>query len=152
MQLSAKEFRGEETLSVVVRDLRVSGLTDRELIEDYDIFEKYKRRERLGELDKLRLQPCRAEFAAVYRLLQRQGGWDGHLLMLLKLLQGDHLRLSKLLVILQALRELKLIACRRQSDRIRIALLPVQQKADLLSAPILREIEHLGKGGEINVE
>ena len=152
VQLSAREFRGEETLSIVVREIRAAGLNDRELIDDYAVFEKYKRKEALGEMDLIRLMPRREEFAAVYRMLQKNGGWNGHTLMLLKQLEGEHLHLSKLLVILQAMRELKLIACRRQGERLLVALLPVQGKADLFSAPILQEIERLGKGGDAHVE
>ena len=144
VQLSAKEFRGQETLSIIIRDMRVSGLDDYALIDDYALFEKYKRREAIAPAEQERLLPSREEFALVYRKLHSSGGWHGHLLVLLRQLDST-VSLAKLLVILQAMRELKLIACRRQGEQMQISVLPVEQKVDLFCAPIIREITELGK-------
>lgn len=146
VQLSAKEFRGVEQLSVIVRDLRVSGLDDYELIADNALFEKYKRREHLTPAEKERLLPCREEFAQVYRFLHSSGGWDGHLFTMLRHF-GASVTLAKLLVMLQAMRQLKLISCRKRGDAMQICVLPVKQKVDLLQAPILQEIARLAEGG-----
>lgn len=146
VQLTAKEFRGAEQLSIIVRDMRVSGLDDYELIADNALFEKYKRREAITSTEKERLVPCREEFAQVYRFLHGSGGWDGHLFTLLKGLRGS-VTLAKLLVILQAMYQLKLIACHKRGDAMQISVLPVAKKVDLLQAPILKEIARLEKGG-----
>lgn len=146
VQLSAKVFRGQENLSIVIRDLRVSGLDDDALIADYALYEKYKRKEPLTAEESKRLLPCREEFALVYRFLHSNGGWYGHMLLLLKQFQNE-VTLAKLLVILQAMREQKLIACRRQEELLQIGLLAVEQKVDLFCAKIIQEIQRLTEGG-----
>ncbi|MDD5952800.1 MAG: single-stranded-DNA-specific exonuclease RecJ [Oscillospiraceae bacterium] len=149
VQLSAKEFRGQEQLSIVIREMRVSGLDDLELLGDYDLFEKYKRREALTAEEKERLTPCREEFALVYRALHHYGGWDDHVLVLLKQLSGK-ITLCRLLVALQAMHQLRLIVCRKRGEAMQIALRETTGKVDLLQAPILQEIERLEKGGGQN--
>lgn len=151
VQLSAKAFRGQEQLSIIIRDMRVSGLDDHALIADYALFEKYKRREPITPEEKERLIPCREEFALVYRFLHGNGGWDGHLLVLLRRL-GDGVTLCKLLVILQAMRQCKLIACRKRGEAMMISVLPVQQKVDVFTALIIQEIEQLERGGRNDVK
>lgn len=71
--------------------------------------------------------------------------------MLLRRL-GDGVTLCKLLVILQAMRQCKLIACRKRGEAMMISVLPVQQKVDVFTAPIIQEIEQLERGGRNDVK
>ncbi len=151
VQLTAREFRGAEQLSVIIRELRVSGLEDRALIRDNALFEKYKRREALTPEETARLTPCREDFALVYRFLHSAGGWDGHPLALLRRLGGG-LSLCRLLVVLQAMHQCRLIACGKRGEAMLLSVLPAQGKVDVMAAPILREIARLGEGGRDNAE
>lgn len=144
VQLTAKEYRGKDQLSIIVRDIRVAGFSDEELLQDYDLFGRYKRREPLTAAQADRLLPTREDFALVYRYVYGAGGWNGHLLSLLRRLGAD-LSLCRLLVILQALHQLRLARCQKRGEGMQITLLPVEKKADLMEAPILKEIQRLKK-------
>ena len=48
-------------------------------------------------------------------------------------------------MILQALHQLRLARCQKRGEGMQITLLPVEKKADLMEAPILKEIQRLKK-------
>ena len=105
-----KEFRGQETLSVLIGDMRLSNMDSEALIADDALYQKMKRGESLCVDEQERLFPDRQAFAAVYRLLKSRDGWHHHILALLLVLQGEGLTLAKLLVALDVMEEKGLIA------------------------------------------
>jgi single-stranded-DNA-specific exonuclease len=149
VQLFAKTFRGQEQLSVVVRDIRISGLDENQMIADYALYERYKRRETLTAAQAERLLPTRDDFAKVYRLLRKTKTWDGNVQRLLKKVGGD-MPLCRLLVILQAMHQCRLIRVRAFGDRMRLSVLQVAGKVEIATAPIILEIHRLTKGEGTN--
>ena len=81
--LDAKPFRGEPVLSVFIREMKLSDLDPESLIQDQELYERYRRGERLTPGQAERITPDRAVFAAVYRWLRENGGWDQSVLVLL---------------------------------------------------------------------
>lgn len=135
--LDNKEFRGEETLTVLVREMRLSHLDYPVLIEDQALYEKLKRGAPLKDEEKQRLLPDRAIFAACYRLLRARDGWQHHRLALLPLLEKDGVTLAKLLVVLDVMEEKGLVEIQDYGERTQIRVLPVQGKVELFDSPLL---------------
>ncbi len=139
--LDNKEFRGQETLSVLVREMRLSHLDYPVLIEDQALYEKMKRGNPLTTDEKARLFPDRAVFAACYRLLKARNGWQHHRLALLPLLQKEGVTLAKLLVVLDVMQEKGLIEVQDFGELTKIRVVPVQGKVDLFDSPLLDRLQ-----------
>lgn len=144
--LDNKEFRGQETLSVLIRDMRLSNLDSGALIADDALYQKMKRGESLRIDEQERLFPDRQAFAMVYRLLKARDGWHHHILALLLALQGEGLTLAKLLVALDVMEEKGLIAVTTYGEVTQIQVLPVEQKVDLFDSQILNGLKQAQKG------
>ena len=144
--LENKEFRGQETLSVLIRDMRLSNMDSEALIADDALYQKMKRGESLCVDEQERLFPDRQAFAAVYRLLKSRDGWHHHILALLLVLQGEGLTLAKLLVALDVMEEKGLIAVKTYGEVTKIQVLPVAQKVDLFDSQILDGLKQARKG------
>ena len=145
--LECKEFRGENTLSVFIRDMKLSRMDTNALILGRLTYEKWKRGETLTAREAERLLPKREEFAALYRFLRSQGGWSQSVLVLLHRLGCPGIGLEKLLVALEVLAEHKLIALRLNGDLACVQLADVAEKVDLFQSDILDTIHNL-KGGD----
>ena len=145
--LECREYRGENTLSVFIRDMKLSHMDTNALILGRLTYEKWKRGERLTAQEAERLLPARGEFAALYRFLRGQGGWDQSVLVLLHRLGCPQIGLDKLLVALEVLAEHGLITLRMDGELACAALKDVTEKVDLFRSDILETIHHL-KGGE----
>lgn len=140
--LDAKPFRGEPVLSIFIREMKLSALDPEILIAEQELYEKYRRGEKLTPEQAEKLTPDRAAFAAVYRYLREKGGWNQSVLVLLSRL-GETLGLAKLLVALDVLQERGLIAMNADGERIQAALREVEGKVDLTSSPLLQRIQAL---------
>ncbi len=140
--LDAKPFRGEPVLSVFIREMKLSDLDPESLIQDQELYERYRRGERLTPGQAERITPDRAVFAAVYRWLRENGGWDQSVLVLLSRIGGG-LSLAKLLIALEVLEERGLLALDMDGERMCVQLKKVEGKVDLTMSPLLRRIESL---------
>ena len=60
VSMDLQEFRGEESLSVVVRDIRPSGTEEAQLLEEWRRYEAFRRGEPLSQKEKRLLLPDRA--------------------------------------------------------------------------------------------
>ena len=70
VQLEAREFRGQPSLTVIVRDMKFAAFNTEKNIASLASFEKWQRGEVLSAEDKNRLYPDRACLAAIYRALR----------------------------------------------------------------------------------
>ncbi len=144
--LETNEFRGEVSLSVFIREMRLSGLDQEDLLEGRRLYETYCRGEPLEETERAALLPDRDAFAAVYRYLRARKGWQkgeeslyGHV--------GTPFGYGRFLLMLDVLAERGLITCRRSGDLLSVSLCPVNHKVDLFASPLLAGIQAPGKGG-----
>ena len=145
--LEVNEYRNTENLSVFVKDMKLSQVNEEQILLEYRMYEKVKRGECLTGEEIFHMVPNRDEFAAIYRFLRSNNGWQHHTLLLLEHLQIPNLTLSKLLVALDVLKDQKLIEKAEDGDICRITLKPVAGKVDLFCSPILRQLESLRKDG-----
>ena len=74
VQLEAREFRGQPSLTVIVRDMKFAAFNTEKNIASLASFEKWQRGEVLSAEDKNRLYPDRACLAAIYRALRTVNG------------------------------------------------------------------------------
>lgn len=74
VQLEAREFRGQPSLTVIVRDMKFAAFNTEKNIASLASFEKWQRGEVLSVEDKNRLYPDRACLAAIYRALRTVNG------------------------------------------------------------------------------
>ena len=145
--LSVNCYRQQEHLSVLIKDMRLSQLNGEELLADYRLYEKAMRQEPLTEQEAERLIPGREEFAAIYRFLKNNNGWQYHITRLWLCLAQPAVNFAKLLLALDVLNEQNLIALRKDGEIFRIEMQPATQKVDLSACPLLRQMQALRKDG-----
>lgn len=141
--LDAKEYRGEERLTVTVRELRLSGLDDNEQIHSYRVYERFLRREPLTEEDCAVLQPNREELAAVYRMLASLRGAGFGVESALGALAQWKITAGKLLLSLDIMAERGLLEYRLLGDRVEAQLHRMSGKVDILASPVLAQLQEL---------
>ncbi len=144
--LDNREFRGQETLSILIRDMRLSHLDTEALLADNARYEAWKRGDALSREDAALLLPDRPACAAIYRLLKARDGWHHHLLALLPALSGEGISLARLLVALDVMEEKGLIARTVSGEVTQIQLLPVNGKVDLFDSPLVRTLQDCAEG------
>ena len=136
--LDLGEYRGEERLTVTVRDVRLSGPEDTESIHSWRVYERLQRGESLTAEDGALLTPTREDLAGLYRLIASCKGADLELMRAVDRLSG--FSLGKLLVGLDILEERGLARCGRREDKTPVKLLPVEGKVDILASEVYERI------------
>lgn len=146
--LECKPYNGVNTLSVFIKDSKLSGLDTDALIFGQRIYEKCKRQEPLAETEVGELIPSREEFTVIYRFLRTQNVWHGSIAVLLLRLSCSSIGLGKLLTALEVFAEHGLIQFKMDDNNCYIALHNVSTKVDLFQSDLLSSIKHLQKDGE----
>lgn len=146
--LEAKEYNGKNTLSVIIREIKFSGVKTGELIEGQALYEKFRRGEHLTAGEAARMLPDRNEFAAVYRFLSAQSEFSGAVQTLLHRISGVTLKLEKLLVILDILEERGLIGIKKSAYTYNIKIIPQSGKVNLSDSVFLLPLKKFEKAGE----
>lgn len=135
--LDKSEFRGQESLTVVIREMKDSAFSEEDYIREKNWYEAALREEELSSEALDCLIPNREEFAVVYRYLRSQKGWSYGMDVLCSRLQGQGLGYGKLAVILSIMNELQLVTAHMDGDLCQVAMLEVAGKVDLNSSCIL---------------
>lgn len=146
--LDAKEYNGRNTLSVFIRDIKLSSLHTENLIAGYALYEKSQRGEYLKEAEIASLLPKREEFAAIYRLLRAEDGFSGEPEILLGRLNYPGMGIQKLMTALEILQEHCLLHMERNGASVHILLNHTEKKVNLFQSEIIRRVQSLQKGGE----
>ncbi len=109
VQLDVNLFRGEETLSVKIREMRFTGFDQEALVTGWQLYEKYLRREGIPDQWKQAVAPHREDIALLYRFLREKGPyWGGDELLYTQLAPKD-MNFCKMRFALDVLRELGLV-------------------------------------------
>ncbi|HEX3038316.1 MAG TPA: single-stranded-DNA-specific exonuclease RecJ [Oscillospiraceae bacterium] len=145
--LDCKPYNGVNTLSVFIKDSKLSGVDIDTLLSEQRIYEKAKRLESLNEAEVRALIPTREEFAAIYRYLRAQQGWHGGITVLLFRLSIPSIGLAKLITALEVLAEHGLIQLETDETIYHITLHSVADKVDLFQSELLSSIKSLQKDG-----
>lgn len=146
--LEKSEFRGETSLSVFARDIKLSDLPMEELLAEKADYESVKRGDGLPAAQIARFLPNREEFAVVYRFLRAHQGWRFGLDVLYSRLHDSRIGYGKLALIIDIMEEMGLISLQISGDQYQMELCPVQGKVNLEDSRLLKRINEQRKGGE----
>ncbi len=139
--LDLREFRGEEKMTVTVRDQRPSGPSEEECLRSYRIYEKFRRGETLSAEEKGLLSPTRDDLAALYRLLASLRGEHFHPFSALNTLSTGNFNLGKLFLCLDMMGERGLLEYSSQGDILSVQLKPTAGKVDMFASEIYRKLQ-----------
>ena len=148
VQCEENEYMGVRRVSIRILDLHCSKCRQNELFESKQLYERLKTGEELSADEAAQCLPSRQETAMVFRYLRKNPvQYDYELLAQRMQLEEPSVSYAKTRVSLDALEELGLITQKRNSADELLMAAPVAgaPKADLASAPLLRQLERTVK-------
>lgn len=140
VQLEAREFRGQQSLTVIVRDIKPAGFDTEKNIASLASYAACRRGELLSAQDKTRLLPDRPFLAAAYRALRAQGGKPIEFVRLSARL-GPDCTLGRLRTALDAFEERGLVRSAFSGSRLTAEILETSGKTDITQSPVLRALQ-----------
>lgn len=146
--LDAKEYNGKNTLSVFIKEIKLSAVNIAEALNGMNIFEKAQRREPLTEPELQSLVPGRDDFAGLYRFLRQNNGYSGTIEGLYGYFTAAQIPIQKLLIALEVLSEHELIQYSHFCNTYHINVVPTNRKVDLFDSAVLSALTELVKDGE----
>ena len=135
VSLSVNEFRGNESPSLIISDVRLHSFGQEKYFAALNSFEAFTRNEKLPANYYAAMLPERDDVVRLYKAIP-DGGINSDALYLR--LADQRMNYCRFCVAVEALRELGLVGV-TSSDQ-RIAKLPVTRKADLDKAPVLARL------------
>ena len=135
VRLEKNEYNGRVSVSVQIKDIRLHGVDEDALFPSMRLYERFARGLPLSSEEKQAVLPDRDAFAAVYRYIKKNQGWQHPLDILCARLDG--ITYAKRCVILDAMEELGLIDRSGENTVLR----DVQQKVDLMASQVLCRIK-----------
>ncbi len=143
VNLEVDNYRGQEKVSILVRDVKLSGLDQEYCIACIRAYEKLRRREPLEPEEAKILTPGRDQLAAVYRLAQSRGGaWTG-MEPLLWSLKTKEVNPGMLLASCDILKERGLIHYQTRENSLQIKIIPAAKKVDIFASPLYAKLNHM---------
>ena len=135
------EYNGEERVSVKIRDIRPSSLSQERLFSGNLSYDGYKRGEPIREEE----IPERSDMAEIYRYLRAGNGFHGELDVLFGRITGQDkdcmMDSCKMRLCLDILEEMKLISRSFDGKMETISLIPQAEKVDLESSALLAKLK-----------
>ena len=142
VNLDRNEFNGNVSVSVIVKDIKSSDCDTEKLLDSRTNYEDFCRGKQLDRSQLSDLMPDRNDFALLYRYLKSNGGYAFETATLAHMLD-NRLSFGKIKVILEAMRELRLIEISEGMKTSKISVLPVNGRVDLESAPIIKKLREV---------
>lgn len=150
--LDIEEYRGNSSLSIVIKGCKLSSENQRECINTYRVYEKFMRGERLTISEINVLMPTRDEFILVYRYINKVKSWRYPIDILTTRINDDTVNCGRLAFILRCMRQLKLIRLEEQGDICMIDIIETKNKVELDEAKALiylkKMLQETIKGGK----
>lgn len=131
--LDINEFNGQRNVSVIAKDIKPSALNTEEFLQSQRNYEDFRLGLTLTKSQLSDLLPSREDFAALYVFLRKTGGYAYPIETLVHKLDYK-LSIGKIRIILDAMRELSLVAVSEGVNSAQIRVSQVSQKVDLNSA------------------
>lgn len=139
--LDINNYNGVESVSIIIRDIKLSQENPLDYLQSLRICEKIKGNRPLADGDREAVFPDRADFALVYREIKRHSGLKTSLSRFRLTAASGKISAGKLEIIINAMSELGLISCEESGEVMKLSALDYDGKADLLSAPIMKKIQ-----------
>ena len=140
VQLEAREFRGQPSLTVIVRDMKFAAFDTEKNIASLASFEKWQRGEVLSAEDKNRLYPDRACLAAIYRALRTVNGKETDQIRFVSQL-GKDMTLGLFKTALLVFEERGLVHSEIADDTFTATLIETSGKTDITRSPVLLALQ-----------
>ncbi len=140
VQLEAREFRGQPSLTVIVRDMKFAAFNTEKNIASLASFEKWQRGEVLSAEDKNRLYPDRACLAAIYRALRTVNGKETDQVRFVSQF-GKDMTLGLFKTALLVFEERGLVPSEIADDTFTAALIETSGKTDITRSPVLLALQ-----------
>lgn len=140
VQLEAREFRGQPSLTVIVRDMKFAAFDMEKNIASLASFEKRQRGEVLSAEDKNRLYPDRACLAAIYRALRTVNGKETDQVRFVSQF-GKDMTLGLFKTALLVFEERGLVHSEIADDTFTATLIETSGKTDITRSPVLLALQ-----------
>lgn len=140
VQLEAREFRGQPSLTVIVRDMKFAAFNTEKNIASLASFEKWQRGEVLSAEDKNRLYPDRACLAAIYRALRTVNGKETDQARFVSQF-GKDMTLGLFKTALLVFEERGLVHSEIADDTFTATLIETSGKTDITRSPVLLALQ-----------
>lgn len=140
VQLEAREFRGQPSLTVIVRDMKFAAFNTEKNIASLASFEKWQRGEVLSAEDKNRLYPDRACLAAIYRALRTVNGKETDQVRFVSQF-GKDMTLGLFKTALLVFEERGLVHSEIADDTFTATLIETSGKTDITRSPVLLALQ-----------
>lgn len=140
VQLEAREFRGQPSLTVIVRDMKFAAFDTEKNIASLASFEKWQRGEVLSAEDKNRLYPDRACLAAIYRALRTVNGKETDQVRFVSQF-GKDMTLGLFKTALLVFEERGLVHSEIADDTFTATLIETSGKTDITRSPVLLTLQ-----------
>ena len=140
VQLEAREFRGQPSLTVIVRDMKFAAFNTEKNIASLASFEKWQRGEVLSAEDQNRLSPDRACLAAIYRALRTVNGKETDQVRFVSQF-GKDMTLGLFKTALLVFEERGLVHSEIADDTFTAALIETSGKTDITRSPVLLALQ-----------
>lgn len=140
VQLEAREFRGQPSLTVIVRDMKFATFDTEKNIASLASFEKWQRGEVLSAEDKNRLYPDRACLAAIYRALRTVNGKETDQVRFVSQF-GKDMTLGLFKTALLVFEERGLVHSEIADDTFTATLIETSGKTDITRSPVLLALQ-----------
>ncbi|MGN0478470.1 MAG: single-stranded-DNA-specific exonuclease RecJ, partial [Hominenteromicrobium sp.] len=136
VQLEARAYRGQQSLTVIVRDIKPSAFDTQKNIDAMASYTNWLRGEAMTAADKARLYPDRACLAAIYRALRAKAGEPVNIIRFTAQL-GTESTVGRLLVALKVFEERGLVHSTVDGSRLTAEILETNGKTDITRSPVL---------------
>ena len=140
VQLEAREFRGQPSLTVIVRDMKFAAFNTEKNIASLASFEKWQRGEVLSAEDKNRLYPDRACLAAIYRALRTVNGKETDQVRFVSQF-GKDMTLGLFKTALLVFEERGFVHSEIADDTFTATLIETSGKTDITRSPVLLALQ-----------
>ena len=139
VNLERNEYRGVQSLSFIIKDIRLSEFDQSAVMYEIQDYELYRRNGRKDNI--LSKCPVREDFAAVYKYFRANVRPIYSIDSLVFHLQKSGIGAFKLLMILDIFAELSLIRYERNIDMLHVTLPASSSKVDLDSSTIYQKLK-----------
>ncbi len=146
--LECHPFRGQDTLSIYIREMKLSACSSELMIAGRQNYEKMLRKEALSPKEAAAILPSRRDAAQLYRILRAQNGYQGAEEGISRLIE---LPMEKILTILYIFSEKNLIHMENLGGQYQITMIQNPQKVDLMDCWAVHYIEQFVPEREVSV-
>ncbi len=144
VRLSVSKYMGQEKVSLIVQDVRTSGLKQGRVLTAMRTYDKYRRGETLEPAYYRAACPSREECIVVYKAIPEAGIELSRLTLHMYTQQINY---CKMRICLDVFAELGLTVLENGATQVR--RLPVKERVDLQSSQVLRDIEERTKEASV---